>query len=73
MVIDLARLQELEALQRMARILWDQILGGNDTPRLRERVMRLEAAQSALLFAAPEMFAACGSCGRVPTPQAVAA
>ncbi|CDR07362.1 hypothetical protein [Streptomyces iranensis] len=59
-------LQELAALQRQTSLLWAQILGGQDTPRLRERVMRLEAAQAALLWEAPQMLAACGSCGRVP-------
>ncbi|MGW7618190.1 hypothetical protein ACWGLG_20570 [Streptomyces antimycoticus] len=59
-------LQELAALQRQANILWAQILGGQDTPRLRERVMRLETIQAALLWEAPQMLAACGSCGRAP-------
>ncbi|WP_262700559.1 MULTISPECIES: hypothetical protein [Streptomyces] len=59
-------LQELAALQRQANILWAEILGGQDTPRLRERVMRLEMIQAALLWEAPQMVAACGSCGRAP-------
>lgn len=42
-----AHLQELAALQRQANILWAEILGGQDTPRLRERVMRLETIQAA--------------------------
>ncbi|MBO3674870.1 hypothetical protein [Streptomyces sp. NEAU-YJ-81] len=59
-------LQELAALQRQASLLWSQILGGQDTPLLRERVMRLETIQAALLWEAPQMLAACGSCGRAP-------
>ncbi|MEU1945269.1 hypothetical protein ACFW95_39840 [Streptomyces sp. NPDC059474] len=61
-----AHLQELAALQRQASLLWSQILGGQDTPLLRERVMRLETIQAALLWEAPQMLAACGSCGRAP-------
>ncbi|MFD7499934.1 hypothetical protein [Streptomyces sp. NPDC059850] len=64
--ISRTHLQELAVLQRQANLLWAQILGGQDTPRLRERVMRLEAVQAALLWEAPQMLAACGSCGRAP-------
>lgn len=66
-------LQELAALQRQASLLWAQILGGQDTPRLRERVSRLEAVQAALLCAAPQMLAACDTCGRAPEALAAAA
>jgi hypothetical protein len=66
-------LQELAALQRQAGILWALILGGQDTPRLRARVLRLEALQAALLFETPRILAACGSCGHVPATLAVAA
>ncbi|MEV0256389.1 hypothetical protein AB0H82_19265 [Streptomyces sp. NPDC050732] len=59
------RVQELLELQRMARKLWDCILGGQGTDRMRARVERLEAAQAALM-GAPELFAQCGSCGHVP-------
>ncbi|MFD9440011.1 hypothetical protein [Streptomyces sp. NPDC060001] len=59
------RVKELLELQRQARSLWALILGGEDNPRIRARVGRLEAAQSALL-GAPEMLAACGTCGRSP-------
>lgn len=60
-----SRAVELQELQRIADALWTRILGGEDTPRLRERVSRLEALQAALIWEAPEMFAACGNCGRV--------
>ncbi|MFE7159147.1 hypothetical protein [Streptomyces sp. NPDC057636] len=59
-------LQELAALQRQAAVLWTEILNGNDTPRLRERVMRLEATQAALIWEAPQMLAECRSCGHTP-------
>lgn len=60
------RATELQDLQSLAEGLWNQILAGNDSPRLRERVMRLEAAQAALIWEAPAMLAACGGCGSVP-------
>ncbi|APY87829.1 hypothetical protein DCW30_09070 [Streptomyces alfalfae] len=59
------RVQELLELQRMARKLWDLILSGQGTDRMRTRVERLEAAQAALM-GAPELFAQCGSCGHMP-------
>lgn len=65
-----SRALELQELQRMADALWTRILGGEDTPRLRERVSRLEALQATLIFEAPELFAACGHCGRVPEARA---
>ncbi|MFI6661967.1 hypothetical protein ACIBL8_41385 [Streptomyces sp. NPDC050523] len=64
------RALELQDLQRTADALWARILGGDDTPRLRERVTRLEDLQAALIWEAPEMFAACGHCGRVPEARA---
>lgn len=66
-------LQELEALQRQAGLLWAQILGGQDTPRLRERVERLEALQAALLWETPTVIAECRSCGHVPASTHVPA
>ncbi|MFJ9728303.1 hypothetical protein ACIRP3_36730 [Streptomyces sp. NPDC101209] len=64
------RAAELQDLQRTADALWTRILGGEDSPRLRERVTRLEALQAALIFEAPELFAACGHCGTVPEARA---
>lgn len=66
-------LQELATLQRQAAVLWTEILNGSDSPRLRERVMRLESLQAALIFESPQMLAQCGSCGHVPASLEVAA
>lgn len=68
-----AHLQDLAALQRQAAVLWTEILNGNDTPRLRERVARLEDLQAAILWESPQMMAACGSCGSAPALAVVAA
>ncbi|MCX4832841.1 hypothetical protein OG746_29330 [Streptomyces sp. NBC_01016] len=63
-------IQELAALQRQASLLWAQILGGQDTPRLRERVERLEVLQAALLWEMPAVVAECRSCGHAPSAVA---
>jgi hypothetical protein len=68
-----AHFEELAALQHQASLLWAQILGGQDTPRLRERVERLEALQTALLWESPAAVAACRSCGHVAASLEVAA
>ncbi|MFG2223979.1 hypothetical protein [Streptomyces sp. NPDC048644] len=53
--------QELTELHRLAGALWTKLLSGDNTPHLRERINSLEAAQSTLLWEAPELIAACSS------------
>ncbi|NGO76173.1 hypothetical protein G6045_10910 [Streptomyces sp. YC504] len=66
-------LQELTSLHRQAAILWAEIFSGSGSSRLRERVMRLESLQAAIIFEAPQMLATCQTCGHVPAPLGGAA